>query len=105
VIIHTGNWGTGLRHSPVPLSLSLVNTHSLCRAGAYGGNKVLMALLQVLAARLAGVDKLVYHTFERQFSDAYRYSALAPAKGLPEPRSDSSRLCPCVHAQRGSRAA
>jgi hypothetical protein len=38
-----------------------------------------MALLQVLAARLAGVDKLVYHTFERQFSDAYRYQALAPA--------------------------
>ncbi|ELR11794.1 Tyrosyl-tRNA synthetase [Acanthamoeba castellanii str. Neff] len=50
VVIHTGNWGTG----------------------AYGGNKVLMALLQVLAARLAGVDKLVYHTFERQSSDAYR---------------------------------
>ena len=39
-VVHTGNWGTG----------------------AYGGNKALMALLQVLAARLAGVDRLVFHT-------------------------------------------
>ena len=31
-----------------------------------------MALLQCLAARLAGVDKLVYHTFQKQFSDAYQ---------------------------------
>jgi hypothetical protein len=30
-----------------------------------------MAILQILAARLAGVDKLVYHTFSRQFSEAY----------------------------------
>ena len=33
---------------------------------------MLMALLQMLAARLAGVDKLVYHTFQRQFSEAYQ---------------------------------
>lgn len=38
--IHSGNWG----------------------AGAYGGNRVLMALLQVLAARLVGVDEFVFHS-------------------------------------------
>jgi hypothetical protein len=38
-VVHTGNWGTG----------------------AYGGDRVLMALLQLLAARLAGLDRLVFH--------------------------------------------
>jgi len=41
VIIHTGNWGTG----------------------AFGGNKTMMAILQVTAAHLAGVHKLVYWVF------------------------------------------
>jgi len=41
VIIHTGNWGTG----------------------AFGGNKTMMALLQVTAAHLAGIHKLVYWVF------------------------------------------
>jgi len=41
VIIHTGHWGTG----------------------AYGGNKVLMAILQIAAAHLAGVDQIVYWAF------------------------------------------
>ena len=39
-IVHTGAWGTG----------------------AYGGDPVLMALLQLCAARLAGIDRLVFHT-------------------------------------------
>lgn len=39
ILIHTGYWG----------------------CGAYGGNRVLMALLQMLAARLAGIDRLVFH--------------------------------------------
>ena len=39
VAIHTGHWG----------------------CGAFGGNRVLMALLQTLAAEMAGVQKLVYH--------------------------------------------
>jgi hypothetical protein len=42
VVIHTGFWG----------------------CGAFGGNRELMALLQILAARLAGVDRLVFHTFD-----------------------------------------
>jgi Poly (ADP-ribose) glycohydrolase (PARG) len=40
VIIHTGFWG----------------------CGAYGGNRVLMALLQLLAARFSSIDSLVFHT-------------------------------------------
>lgn len=51
-IIHTGFWG----------------------CGAYGGNRVLMALLQLLAAHIAGVDQLVFHTFDvagtRAFEEA-----------------------------------
>lgn len=38
--IHTGFWG----------------------CGAYGGNRTMMTLLQLLAARLAGIEKLVFHT-------------------------------------------
>jgi hypothetical protein len=39
VAIHSGFWG----------------------CGAFGGNRVMMTLLQVLAAQLAGVDRLVLH--------------------------------------------
>jgi len=39
VAVHTGYWG----------------------CGAFGGNRVLMALLQVVAAGLAGLDELVFH--------------------------------------------
>ncbi len=42
VIVHTGFWG----------------------CGAFGGNRQLMAMLQVLAARLAHVDSVVFHTFD-----------------------------------------
>jgi hypothetical protein len=40
VVAHTGYWG----------------------CGAFGGNRVLMALLQVVAARMAGLERLVFHT-------------------------------------------
>jgi hypothetical protein len=39
VIIHTGNWG----------------------CGAYGGNISIMSCLQIAAAHLAGIDKIIYH--------------------------------------------
>lgn len=39
-VIHTGYWG----------------------GGAFGGNRVLMSMLQILAAQMAGVDRLVFHT-------------------------------------------
>ncbi|MCP4990211.1 MAG: hypothetical protein GY928_30485 [Colwellia sp.] len=48
-IIHTGFWG----------------------CGAYGGNRILMALLQLLAANMAKVEKLVFHTFDASGSHAF----------------------------------
>jgi Poly (ADP-ribose) glycohydrolase (PARG) len=55
VVIHTGFWG----------------------CGAYGGNRVLMTLLQLMAARLAQVDKLIFHT-----NDASGSEALATAQRI-----------------------
>jgi hypothetical protein len=43
VIVHSGFWG----------------------CGAFGGNRVLMTLLQLLAAEMAGLDRLVLHVGER----------------------------------------
>lgn len=43
VVLHTGHWGTG----------------------AYGGNRVLMAMLQVVAAKAAGLGRMVLHTYDR----------------------------------------
>jgi hypothetical protein len=54
-VVHTGFWG----------------------CGAFGGNRVLMALLQVLAARMAGLDRLVFHTFDGPGS-----AALADAQDI-----------------------
>jgi hypothetical protein len=59
VVVHTGHWGTG----------------------AYGGNKVLMACLQMLAARLAGLPRLVFHTVDEAGSAAFR-EAQAALEGL-----------------------
>ena len=42
VRIHSGHWGTG----------------------AFGGNRVLMAAAQILAARCAGISELVYHSLD-----------------------------------------
>jgi hypothetical protein len=50
VVIHTGFWG----------------------CGAYGGNRVLMALLQLVAAHLARVDRLVFHTGDSKGADVFR---------------------------------
>jgi len=47
VLVHTGFWG----------------------CGAFGGNRVLMAALQILAAEAAGVERLVYHTGGRGGED------------------------------------
>jgi hypothetical protein len=62
VVVHTGHWGTG----------------------AYGGHRVLMALLQRVAARLAGVGTLVFHTFDAEGSEAYREALRVEAKVMPE---------------------
>ncbi|MEG4231770.1 hypothetical protein QUA40_06615 [Microcoleus sp. Pol11C3] len=57
LIIHTGFWG----------------------CGAYGGNRVLMALLQLLSARLSQVNCLVFHT-----SDDIGSQNLATAQQIVE---------------------
>jgi hypothetical protein len=54
-VVHTGYWG----------------------CGAFGGNRVVMATLQALAAQMAGVDRLVLHTF-----DAAGVAAWEEAKSL-----------------------
>lgn len=60
-VIHTGHWG----------------------CGAYGGKRRLMALLQLVAARLAGIDRLVFYSFDASgraaFDEAGRhFEALVP---------------------------
>jgi hypothetical protein len=67
VVIHTGHWGTG----------------------AFGGNKVLMSFLQMLAACLAGIDRLTYHTHNPTGTTAYEgarriiETKLLPSGGVP----------------------
>ncbi len=50
ILVHTGFWG----------------------CGAFGGNRVLMSLLQILAAEMAGVERLVFHTGGRGSGDNLR---------------------------------
>jgi len=75
-VVHTGNWGTG----------------------AYGGNKALMALLQVLAARLAGVDRLVFHTHTAEGTAGLR-AGMEVLGRLWQPRGDGEvELAPMLAA-------
>ena len=64
VRVHTGHWGTG----------------------AFGGNRVLMAASQVLAARIAGIDELVYYSLDAGGLRAFA-EGLAIADGVEEERS------------------
>jgi hypothetical protein len=70
VVVHTGFWG----------------------CGAYGGNRILMALLQLLAARLARLDCLVFHTGDAAGSQAYVQASRTlqqVAESGPQPRKVS----------------
>lgn len=61
VFLHTGHWGSFSLVLYFALNFTHPNpTHPL-GCGAFGGNKTLMALLQFAAARLAGLDTVVYH--------------------------------------------
>lgn len=62
VVIHTGFWG----------------------CGAYGGNRVLMALLQMLAARLAATTRLVVHTFDAAGTEAFGIARRMLEHDLPQ---------------------
>jgi hypothetical protein len=74
VSIHTGWWG----------------------CGAFGGNHVLMALLQILAAKMAGVGRIVFHIGNESdrchFSDARAFLDLVTAP-------DTSGSIPSVVAE------
>jgi hypothetical protein len=50
VTVHTGFWG----------------------CGAFGGNRELMALIQILAARLASVDRLIFHAVDPSGVETFR---------------------------------
>jgi hypothetical protein len=65
VAIHTGFWG----------------------CGAYGGNRVLMAVLQLLAATLARVDRLVFHTGNAPGSQALAEAQRVVHDVTPEGRA------------------
>lgn len=60
VRIHTGHWGTG----------------------AFGGHRVLMAAAQVIAARCAGIDELVYHSLDDDAARAFE-NGHALAESIP----------------------
>jgi hypothetical protein len=63
VEVHTGHWG----------------------GGAFGGNRVLMAALQLFAARLAGLDALFFYAFDGQGEDDYRAALGALERALAAP--------------------
>jgi hypothetical protein len=62
VVIHTGYWG----------------------CGAFGGNRVLMSWLQVLAAQMAGVTRLVFHTVTAEGAAPLDEALAAMAKTYTE---------------------
>lgn len=61
--VHSGNWG----------------------CGAFGGNRVLMTLVQLLAARIAGLDRLTFHTTAPlDYRSACAMAAHVPQRGFVE---------------------
>ena len=61
VTVHTGNWGTGNQFFLFVNFIAIYKTDQMI-LGAFGGNKVLMSLLQLVAAEMAGIDRLVFHS-------------------------------------------
>jgi hypothetical protein len=69
-IVHTGFWG----------------------CGAFGGHRVLMAILQILAARLAGIDRVVFHTFDAAGMRALRDAVTTLDRLLADKANDTRNL-------------
>lgn len=71
-IVHTGFWG----------------------CGAYGGNRVLMTLVQLVAARVAGLDRIVVHALDRDgIDDVERaVAALATILEVLDPHHQGTAL-------------
>lgn len=58
--------------SPVPSADAAVVVHTgFWGCGAFGGNRELMALLQILAAAISGLDMLVFHTHRAAGTEAF----------------------------------
>lgn len=59
--------------SRLSLNASEIRIHSgFWGCGAYGGNRVLMLLLQMLAAQLAGIDQITFHTGDESGALSFR---------------------------------
>lgn len=82
VVVHTGHWG----------------------AGAYGGNRRLVAIVQTLAARMAGIATLVYHTFDAEGSEAWREAMQILDKEIA-PKGSARSVEQVVDALEGKRFA
>ena len=57
-----------MNHQREPTSSIKTYIHSgWFGCGAYGGNRILMAILQIIAAKMSGIDKLILHTVTSKF--------------------------------------
>lgn len=54
IVLHTGNWG----------------------CGAYGGNRQLMLSIQMMAARLAGLQKIIFHCGSESVDDVRAFDSM-----------------------------
>lgn len=78
VAIHTGFWG----------------------CGAYGGNRTVMTILQIAAAGMAGVDRLVFHTVnEASMSVLHQAKSLIRSEFSGISEVDTRDISECVYAR------
>lgn len=77
VIVHTGHWGTG----------------------AYGGDRVLMVIVQMLAARAAGLGELVYHSLDDAGLAAFAEGARIAEQLAAEPTTTLEEAAGAITAR------
>lgn len=70
IVLHTGNWG----------------------CGAYGGNRQLMLSIQMMAARLAGLHKIVFHCGSDPVEDVETFDSILRTKFLFSPGARISKV-------------
>jgi len=70
VAVHTGFWG----------------------CGAFGGNRELMAMLQVVAAGMAGVERLVFYTFDAAGSAVFERALATTARVTNDSAGNTAAL-------------
>lgn len=68
VVIHTGFWGCGV----------------------FGGNRIMMVVLQILAAHLAGVDRLIFYTVDPRGTADYKEALKTLERNVPSDRKPVS---------------